>query len=416
LDGQWGSASGQFEFRSVKPNGTDDRLEFVDSLGALPFYAWSPDGGSLCFSRRTPTGNYDIFVRDLVSGKERRLTSLEKISRFVFWGLNDQIFFTSNVNGNHNVWVMPSSGGEPVQVTRGSGPDFAPVVSADGSRLLFVQQQTIGKIWLGSLTGEEPRQLTFDDVNISNPQISPKGNRVLYVQYTPAPSGSTNELFVMDVETGRKSLILKHEDAIHSAKWSPDGKWIAYASHPDTVEHDSSKAFFIDADNQGSPRRIGVGLPERWIDDRTLLTSTSAGVRVSTVDETTSEIYFRDSTYAMPVLEGKYIIYADVVVGRNPGLWIVPAQPPGASPAKPRQLIKSLSNWIYSPAGGCLYFISTQNELIRLTLPDGKEEVVRGNLPHLRPLMDISISSDGSGIVYRDQKSIRKMIMIENLQ
>jgi Tol biopolymer transport system component/predicted Ser/Thr protein kinase len=401
VDGTWGSASGKFEFRSVKPNGSDDRLEWVDTLDAYPFYAWSPDGESICYTRRVSAGNLnsnEVFVRHLATGDERQLTSLGKFVQFVSWSRTGQIVFSSNVNGNYNLWMVPSSGGEPVQVTRGSGPDQAPYLSNDGKRLMYVEQQSIGKVWLGSLRGGAPKQLTFDDVNLTTPQISPDGNRVLYVVYTPSPSGGTDELFTMDVETGKRTVLMSDDEPFHRPKWSPDGRWIAYASHPDSVNHDSSATYIIDANNPGSPRKIGTGQPSSWIDGRTLLTEKPYGTRLLTIDGADEKMYFRDSTYAFPVLGGTHAVTRDVIVGRDPGIWIEKNPSPGKADPGRRLLIKNLANPAYCDATASLYYVTPQSEVHRILLPGGNETVVVGSYPNL------------------DQKNVRKMVMIDNLQ
>ncbi len=416
--GEFGSASGKFEFRSVKPNGSDDRLEWIDTLGANPFYAWSPDGESICYSRRPSSGGAsttEIFVRHLATGEERQLTSIGKTVNFVSWSRNGQIAFSSNANGNYNLWMIAADGGEPVQVTRGSGPDFAPYLSNDGKRLMHIQEQAIGKVWLGSLRDGAAKQLTFDDVNLYDPEISPDGRTALFGIYTPSPSGGTRELFMLDIESGRKTVLVGGEEAIHYPKWSPDGRWIAYASHSDSVDHDSSGTFIVDAANPGSARRVGAGFPWFWIDSTTVLTQRPYGTRLMTIEGGQDRMYFRDSTWAFPVLDGKYIVYRSVVLN-EPGIWIERAPTEGATDPGRRLLVKHVSEPVFNRATSSLFLVSPQGEVKRISLPDGKETTIRGTFPNLPPVSRISVSADGSRFVYLDSKTVRKMVMIDNLQ
>jgi Tol biopolymer transport system component len=411
---QWGSKSGKNEFRSIKPNGTDDRLEFSDSLQATGLYSWSPDGLEICWTRRSPEGHFEIFVHNLESGKERQLTSFKKIVVFVSWTQNNEIVFSSNLNGSDNLWMVPASGGTPVQITRGSGPDLGPVVSADLKRLLYVQEQSIGKIWLSSLQGNDAQQLTFDDVNIADPSFSHDGRKVLYVVHTPAPSGSTSAIFILDLQSRQKTQLISEETNIHSPVWSPDGKWIVYAAHPDTLAHDSSKTYVIDAENQGSARQIGMGLPSIWIDNKSFLTTNLMGTWICTIDGAPIKRFFRDSTYAQPVLDGRYILYSDVIPSRRPGMWIEPVSSSGKPDSQAKEVIKSLGSVQYEPNTRSVYYTSPQNDLRRVFLPDGKEEIIRGTFPNLRLGYSFSISADGKNITYLDSKNVRKLIMIEN--
>lgn len=410
---QWGSRSGKIEFRSIKPNGSDDRLEFSDSL-AIPLFAWSPDGSDIAWTRRTPEGHYELFARNLESGEERQLTFLKKGISAFYWAHNNEIVFSSNLNGNQNLWMMSASGGTPVQITRGSGPDLAPVVSNDLKRLLYMQQQSTGKIWHSSLQKGDAQQLTFDEADLAEPSFSHDGRKILYRESTPAPSGNTSALFILDLQSRQKTQLLSEEANIHSPIWSPDGKWIVYAAHPDTVVHDSSKTYIIDVENQGSVREIGMGFPSAWIDNTSFLATNPTGTLLCTIDGAPPKRFFRDSTYAQPVLDGKYILYSDVIPSRKPGVWIEPVSSSDKLPSEARQVIKSLGFSVYDPITRSVYYTSTQNDLRRVSLPDGKEEIIRGTFPSLRLGTTFSISADGKQITYIDSKQISKLVMIEN--
>ena len=133
------SQSGKREIWTVKRDGSENHLEFIDEQSYIWTnfcFDWSPDGKSIAYLRGFP-GYSEIFIRELQSGKERQLTANRKGIDEIFWAGNDQIFFTSNKSGNTKVWMIPASGGEAVQITKGTGPDIGVRASADGNRLLF---------------------------------------------------------------------------------------------------------------------------------------------------------------------------------------------------------------------------------------------------------------------------------------
>ena len=214
--------------------------------------------------------------------------------------------------------------------------------------------------------------------------------------------------------SGQKHQVLSEEANIHSPLWSPDGKWIVYAEHPDTIQHDSSKTFIIDAENQGSSRQVGVGFPSRWLDQTSFLTTNPKGTWIYMINGNTPKRFFRDSTEAFPVLDGQYIIYSDVIPSRTPGVWIVPASSSEQTSMEPKQLITSLGFTDYNASTKSLYYASPQNDLRRILLPGGQEEVIRGTFPNLRLATQFSIDPDGKQIVYLDAKTVRKMVMIDN--
>ena len=80
-EGDRPSVSGMREIWSIKPDGTDNRLEFIDTVGtrgSFRAFCWSPDGGSITWVRNYPAGYGEVMVRELATGKERQLTSDKK--------------------------------------------------------------------------------------------------------------------------------------------------------------------------------------------------------------------------------------------------------------------------------------------------------------------------------------------------
>lgn len=410
----WGSPSGFTQVRSITPNGTDDRAEFSDSSNTLFSYCWSPDMKSMAFTRRVAGGHYEIFLRDLASGTLRQLTALQKEIGSLTWNAQEEIIFSGDLNGNTNLWMIPAAGGTPVQITRGSGPDLNPAVSADLRRLLYVQQQSIGHLWLASLRDGAARQLTFDDANLSAPAFSNDGKRIAYVVTDPHPSGTISSLTIMDREGGEKTVLLTGEGNVHAPLWSDNGRWIAYAAHADTVPHDEARTYLIEAENPNGAREIGRGLPTKWLDERTVLTQNVSGTWACSVDGGPPQRYFRDSTYATPVLGGRYILYADVVPSRRSGVWIEPSSARENPGAGPKQLIKSLSSYQIDPAGAFVYYVSPQNTLRRVRIPDGKDEPLPGAFPGLRRGAAFCLSPDGQSVTYLDSRTTGKLVMIDD--
>jgi dipeptidyl aminopeptidase/acylaminoacyl peptidase len=68
--------------------------------------------------------------------------------------------------------------------------------------------------------------------NVSSPKISPDGRRVVYEQTRTNWDANAFEtdLWIADVGTGERHLLSTTGHSCNSAEWSPDGKWIAFAS------------------------------------------------------------------------------------------------------------------------------------------------------------------------------------------
>jgi tricorn protease len=95
---------------------------------------WSPEGDRILFTR----GNADLWVMDADGGSEKEL--------FEHWSLGDYswapdgnwiAYSRSDPNFNSDIWIMPSTGGDAVNITRHPDYDEDPVWSADGSMLAW---------------------------------------------------------------------------------------------------------------------------------------------------------------------------------------------------------------------------------------------------------------------------------------
>jgi Tol biopolymer transport system component len=92
---------------------------------------WSPNGQSIAFTA-FPQHNEDIFRINTNGGAPRRLTSHPAADAWPYWSQDGQwlYFRSSRSRSSGEIWKMPSSGGEAVQITRNGG-DY-PQESPDG--------------------------------------------------------------------------------------------------------------------------------------------------------------------------------------------------------------------------------------------------------------------------------------------
>lgn len=85
--------------------------------------------------------------------------------------------------GVTNLFIMPSEGGSPRQLTDNAGNDSAPQWSADGKAIYFLSDRSgDGQIWMINADGKGMRQLSKIDGGIEGFGISPKGDHFFYVQ------------------------------------------------------------------------------------------------------------------------------------------------------------------------------------------------------------------------------------------
>lgn len=105
---------------------------------------------------------------------------------------------------------------ETTEVTR---PDVA--VSPDGQWLIFTM---LGHLFRLPVEGGNAEQLTFGPHFDSEPVISPDGSRVIFVSDR---NGDDRNIFVLELETGEIEQLTR-EPWVSRPAWSPDGREIAY--------------------------------------------------------------------------------------------------------------------------------------------------------------------------------------------
>ena len=72
---------------------------------------WAPDGKHIAFDAADAKGNLDVYVLDLVTGEERRLTQEPSLDFQPAWSPDGtQIAFTSDRSGDWDIWVMNADG------------------------------------------------------------------------------------------------------------------------------------------------------------------------------------------------------------------------------------------------------------------------------------------------------------------
>jgi Tol biopolymer transport system component/predicted Ser/Thr protein kinase len=420
-DPRTSSQSGKREFWTVRPDGSENRLVFIDSVCVINrsyCFDWSPDGSSIAWLRSHPS-YHEIFIRDLKSGKQRQLTMPKSPIDELAWATNDQIFFTSNRSGNTNIWMIPASGGEAVQVTKGAGPDYGVRVSADGKKLLYLERRLINHLWTADIDGRNARQLTFDNQRLGAPCFSPDKKRISFIMGSSDPLPKPNNLFITDSDGANRTQLTRGDTRCWNAMWSPDGKYIAYTAQRIDEPYDSTRIYLVDVANPGAARIVGKGTDVVWISAEEFLAWRQqrphfGGVLYSLHESEPIEVG-QDSTMQVALPGGADTLVFDTRAGRE-GWWQKVAG--GASSAAPKQIVAAEYGYssIYSVSLRYLLSKQANSELWRISVPDGK----RTRLPEIFNNLDpgnyeIQLSYDDKQAVYLKGQYDSRLVLIENL-
>jgi len=152
---------------------------------------------------------------------------------------------------NTDIWKIPSSGGEPIQMTTSPKRDYHPRWSPDGSMVAFLSNRDEkSQIWLISPFAGEAYKLTDSKTGVSTFAWSPCGKKIAYLA-RQAPTEEEekrkkekedvivvdkefkmNCLWLIYVDTKEVKQLTKGDFHVSSFEWSPEGDRIALSAQP----------------------------------------------------------------------------------------------------------------------------------------------------------------------------------------
>jgi eukaryotic-like serine/threonine-protein kinase len=135
------------------------------------------------------------------------------------------------VSGNRDVWLIETMRSVLRRFTSDAATDSEPIWSPDGSRIVFTSlRMGLPDLYERSVSGVEAETLLFASPEFKNlHDWSPDGRFILYTSQTPTAG---RDLWALPLSGDKKPLAVTqtafNED---SGRFSPDGRWVAYASN-----------------------------------------------------------------------------------------------------------------------------------------------------------------------------------------
>ena len=388
--------------------------------------AFSPDGGTLAFTRNITEGVDDLYRVPVAGGEPTRLTFDNRDTMGSSWSEDGKsLVFSSSRAGIYSLWRVPASGGEPTWVAGGGIKMKHPSTARAKNAVAFENWLYEVNLWRvparpGSpLPDPRPRApLRLTDANDEwnfEPAVSPDGGRVAFVS---TRSGSP-EIWLTGRDGGTAKKLTSFGGArMETPRWSADGRRLVFSARRET----RADLWVVEAAG-GVPDRLtsgpGDAVAPSWSRDGQSIyfASRRSGAwqvwKLRTSDRSAAAVT-RDGGYAARESpDGRALYFTRT---GKPGIWRQVADGGPASRVVAELAPEDWANWEVGADG--LYFrelCGEHKEPAVVFLALGSSQPVHLALLSEQGWSGFSVAPDGSWLVYpRVDRHTCDIRLIEN--
>ena len=251
------------------------------STGNNMFPQWSHDGKRIAFTSDRD-GDPEIYVMNADGSSPRRLTHTPGRDAHPFFSRDGRriVFQSPRANGiDTNIYVMNSDGSNVVKLTNLKGFAGVPVYSPDDKLIVFQWRETNNfqddskwRICLMNVDGSDFRVITPGTANDQVPNWSRDGKRLLFY----SDRTGKDQIYTMKPDGTDVRRVATSEFNDNAAFWSPDNRKITFTSDRDG----NRELYVMDADGRNARRLTNTRATERagvWAPDAKRIAFSSDG-------------------------------------------------------------------------------------------------------------------------------------------
>jgi Tol biopolymer transport system component len=232
-------------------------------------------GGVIAFTSDRD-GNWEIYVMNADGTDPRRLTmNLLRDHRHAWSPDGRLLAFTSTRKGSEDIFVINvqdvlggTASSSPLRLTDNPANEWSPAWSPDGTQIVFVtDRDRNSEVYVmnvadvlqgggGAGSGSsEPWRLTHNRGEDDSPAWSPDGTQIAFV----SNRDGNEEIYVMDADGGKQRRLTDNDGDDWFPAWSPDGTQIAFTS-----ERDGNYDIYVMNPDGSDPRRLTNNDADDW--------------------------------------------------------------------------------------------------------------------------------------------------------
>ena len=139
-----------------------------------------------------------------------------------------RLVVSSERSGNPELWVLPSEGGEMLQLTTEPTPDWFPRWSPDGQQVAFYSYRSGNRdLRVVPSRGGAARQLTTYEGTDRYPTWAPNGTEIFFESFRLG----IGDIWVVSLDTGEQWPLVQSAALDILPVPSPDGQWVVFRSN-----------------------------------------------------------------------------------------------------------------------------------------------------------------------------------------